>query len=149
MQIPDINALLYAHRPDFPQHERYRAWLADVLNGVAGYGVVDIVTLGFLRIATNPRIFTQPTPLAHALRFVEVLCGRPQAVQVFPGPRHWAIFEQMCRRIGATGADTTDAYLAALAVEHGHELVTEDGGFKRFPELRTVRPKPQRSRRRS
>lgn len=27
MQLPDVNVLIYAHREDAPEHERYAAWL--------------------------------------------------------------------------------------------------------------------------
>lgn len=141
MQMPDVNALVYAHRGELPQHERYRDWLSGLLNGLESYGVSDLVALGFQRVVTNPRIFRDPTPLAEALRFVDVFRNRPQAIPVAPGRRHWPIFRDLCQRINASGADVTDAYLAALAIEHGHDVVTEDKGFRRsFPGLRTTRP---------
>lgn len=141
MQMPDVSALVYAHRGEFPQHTRYRGWLADLLNGLESYGVSDLVTLGFQRLVTNPRIFREPTPLADALRFVDVFRHRPQAIPVVPGQRHWSIYQDLCHQLNATGGDVTDAYLAALAIEHGHDLVTEDKGLRRrFPGLRTVRP---------
>lgn len=140
MQVPDVNALVYAHRGDLPQHERYRRWLRAMLNGVSSYGVVDVVVLGFVRLVTNPRIFPEPTPLSDALAFADVLRHRPHAIPVGPGPRHWSIFDGLCRQIDAKGGDVTDAYLAALAIEHGHELVTEDSGFRRFSGLRTSKP---------
>lgn len=140
MQVPDINALVYAHRGDLAPHERYRAWLHETLNGVSSYGVVDVVVLGFVRLVTSPRIFREPTPLADALAFADVFRHRSHAIPVGPGPRHWSIFDGLCGKISAKGGDITDAYLAALAIEHGHELVTEDAGFRRFPGLRTSKP---------
>lgn len=144
MHVPDVNALVCAHRPDVAQHERYRTWLDGLLNGPSAYGLVDVVLLGFMRIVTNRRIFVDPTSKDDALRFLNTLRARPQAVPIVPGPRHWTIFEEQYRLVGANGADATDAYLAALMIEHGHELVTEDRGFKRFPALRTVKPRPRR-----
>lgn len=141
MQMPDVNALVYAHRGELPQHERYRDWLSGLLNGLESYGVSDLVALGFQRVVTSPKIFRDPTPLAEALRFVDVFRNRPQAIPVAPGRRHWPIFRDLCQQINASGADVTDAYLAALAIEHGHDVVTEDKGFRRrFPGLRTTRP---------
>jgi predicted nucleic acid-binding protein len=57
-------------------------------------------------------------------------------VIVAPGPRHWGIFAGLCRSGGAQGNLVSDAYLAALAIESGSELVTADRGFARFPGLR-------------
>lgn len=138
--MPDVNALVYAHRGELPQHDRYHAWLRDLFNGMSAYGVSDVVVLGFLRLVTSRRIFREPTPLADALTFAETLRRQPQAIPVIPGPRHWEIFDGLTRRVQAQGSDVSDAYLAALAIEHGHELVTEDKGFKRFPGLRTAKP---------
>lgn len=36
--------------------------------------------------------------------------------------------------------DVSDAFLAAIALEHGATWVTSDHGFGRFPGLRTARP---------
>jgi hypothetical protein len=55
-----------------------------------------------------------------------------------PGRRHWEIFAALCRDI--RGPLVTDAYVAALAIEHGCELVTTDGDFARFPALRWRHP---------
>ena len=42
----------------------------------------------------------------------------------------------MVTSLGIRGPDTTDAYFAALAVEHGCEWWTLDRDFDRFPTLR-------------
>jgi hypothetical protein len=55
---------------------------------------------------------------------------------VSPGSRHWRIFEDLVVQSSIRGGDTTDAYLAALALEHGCQWWTTDAGFKRFPGLR-------------
>ena len=140
MQMSDVTALVYAHRGELRQHSRYREWLYKLLNGPTGYGVSDLAVLGFIQVVTNRKIFTDPTPLSDALTFADTLRHRPHAIPVTPGPRHWEIFENLCQKINATAGDVTDAHLAALAVEHDHVLVTEDRGFRRFPELRTTAP---------
>jgi predicted nucleic acid-binding protein len=40
--------------------------------------------------------------------------------------------------VGTAGNLTSDAHLAALAIEHGAELVSFDRDFNRFERLRTV-----------
>jgi predicted nucleic acid-binding protein len=54
--------------------------------------------------------------------------------------RHWEIFARLCRNAGATGNLVPDAYLAALAIEHGCEFVTCDKDFARFEGLRWRSP---------
>jgi len=60
MILSDVNILVYAHREVAPDHERYKAWLGEALNGPEAYGVADIVLSGFLRIVTMPRVFDPP-----------------------------------------------------------------------------------------
>jgi predicted nucleic acid-binding protein len=69
-----------------------------------------------------------------------VLREQPNRVQLEPGPRHWEIFERLCRESGAKGNLVADAYLAALAIESGCEWVTTDRDYSRFKGLRWRHP---------
>ncbi len=102
------------------------------------FAPAEFVLAGFLRIVTNGRIFDPPTPMETAIAFCQGLVTRPRAVVVAPGRLHWDIFTGLCRDI--EGPLVTDAYLAALAIEHGCELITTDADFARFPELRWAHP---------
>ena len=138
MLLPDVNILIYAHREDGPEHERYAGWLRALTVSSAPFALSGVVLAGFLRIVTNRRIFDSPTPMDTAIRFCQQLVTRPRAVMIAPGRRHWDIFVGLCRKI--EGPLVTDAYLAALAIEHGCELVSTDSDFARFPELRWRHP---------
>ena len=138
MQLPDVNVLIHAHREDAPEHERYAAWLRALTASAEPFALSDVVLSGFLRIATNPRIFDPATPMAPALAFCQRLVDWPRASLIMPGRRHWELFTGLCRDI--RGPLVADAYLAALAIEHGCELVTTDGDFARFPGLRWRHP---------
>lgn len=140
MFLVDVNVLVYAHRPDRPEHPAIASWLRDVAEGDEAFGVADLVFSGFLRIVTNPRIFEVPTPLATALEFARELRGRPNHVEVRPGTRHWDLFVSLCEQAGAKGNLVADAYLAALAIESGSEWITTDRDFARFPGLRWRHP---------
>ncbi len=102
--------------------------------------MADLVLSGFLRVVTHPRIFNPPSPLEAALRFVSEVRGRPNCVEMKPGPRHWEIFVKLCRAANARGNLIPDAYLAALAIEWGSEWITTDRGYARFPGLRWRHP---------
>jgi uncharacterized protein len=130
MQLPDANVLIYAHREDAPEHERYAAWLMALAAADEPFAISEAVLASFLRIVTNPRIFDPPTPTESAIAFCQRLVDWPRAVMITPSRRHWDIFVDLCR--GIQGALVTDAYLAALAIEHGCELVTTDSDFARF-----------------
>jgi toxin-antitoxin system PIN domain toxin len=138
--LPDVNVLVYAHREDTPDHAAYRAWLESVINGEQAYGMCDLVLSGFVRVVTHPRIFDQPSGLDQALAFVADVRNQPNCVHVRPGPRHWSIFEHLCRTANVKGNLVPDAYLAALAIESGSEWITTDRDYSRFPELSWQHP---------
>lgn len=140
MLVPDVNVLVYAYREDAQDHDRYLAWLEGAAASEAPFGLVDAVLSGFLRVVTHPRVFDPPSPIHHALRFVEELRARPNATPISPGRRHWQIFTGLCRDAGVKGGLVADAYLAALAIESGSEWVTTDRDFARFPGLRWRHP---------
>jgi uncharacterized protein len=136
----DVNVLVYSHRIDTAGHERYRDWLAAILNGDAAYAMSDLVLSGFLRVVTHARIFSDPTPLEVALRFVSEVRDRANCMLVSPGGRHWDVFTHLCNTVGARGNLIPDAYFAALAIESGTEWITTDRDYARFPGLRWRHP---------
>jgi toxin-antitoxin system PIN domain toxin len=140
MRCVDVNILVYAHRPESPDHEAYRTWLDEARTGHEPLGLSDVVLSGFLRVATNHRIFREPTPVAVALDFTDALRASPAALTIQPGERHWSIFTDLCRRLRVAGNLVPDAFLAALVIEAGAEWVTADRGFGRFPGLRWAHP---------
>lgn len=110
MILPDVNVLVYAHRQDTPDHDRYRDWLESILNGDQAFGIAELVLSGFLRIATHPRIFRVPTPLDVAFSFAGQIRVHPRCVIVQPGSRHWAIFSQLCHVTTATGNNSCELF---------------------------------------
>lgn len=140
MLLPDVNVLVYAHRRDTDDHERYRAWLSELVNSPRAYGLSDLVVSGFLRIVTHPRVFHEPSPLDDALAFAAEIRDRPSRIPVTPGPRHWGIYVDLVDRIGARGNLVPDAWFAALAIESGCQWITTDRDYARFPELEWRHP---------
>ncbi len=140
MLLPDVNVLVYAHRADAVEHAAYARWLTDLVTGDAPFALAEEVLASFVRIVTNPRIFTLPTPLAAALAFGDELLACPGCRIINPGPRRWSIFGRLAAATSATGKLVPDAWLAALAIETGCELATADHDFARFPDLRWHHP---------
>ncbi len=140
MMLLDVNVLVYAHREDSPSHRAYYDWLGRLVNSDEAFGISDMVLSGFLRIVTHSRVFQIPSPMDIALSMVGEIRCRPNCVVVVPGPRHWSIFEGLCRESGAKGNLVPDAFMAALAIETGSEWVTTDRGFGRFRGLRWRHP---------
>jgi toxin-antitoxin system PIN domain toxin len=138
--LPDVNILVYAFQPDAQDNRRYREWLDSLVNGAAPYGMSDLVCSGFLRIATHPALYNPPNSVADALAFIEGVRGGPGCVIISPGPRHWALFRELCLSVRARGNLVPDAYFAALAIESGSEWITTDRDYARFPGLRWRHP---------
>lgn len=67
---------------------------------------------------------------------VETWLGAPAAVVAQPTARHAGLLRGLLREAGAAGNLTSDAQLAALAIEHGAEIVSYDRDFARFPGVR-------------
>jgi uncharacterized protein len=140
VQLPDVNILIYAHRLESPDHERYAAWLTQLAEGPEPFAISELGASGFVRIVTNSRIWAEPTTTEDALEFIERLRQRPSARLLTHGPGSWEIFAQLCVVAKARGKLVADAYHAALAIEHGCELITADSDFGRFPGLRQRHP---------
>ena len=140
MRCVDVNVLVYAHRPESPNHDRARDWLDDARRGPEPLAISGLVASGFLRIVTHRRVFIEPTPLATALTALDALYRSPAVVALEPGERHWRLFVDLCSATEATGNLVPDCYLAALAIEHGATWVTADRGFARYPGLRVEHP---------
>lgn len=137
----DLNLLIYASNEAAPLHASALKWWKDVLEGESAVGLAWIAVLGYLRISTNPNIFPRPLKPESALAVVDGWLSRSNVTLLRPGDRHWSILQRLVRLSGTAGNLTTDAHLAALAIEHSAVLCSTDANFTRFaPELRSKNP---------
>lgn len=136
MKLPDANVLLYAVDDTSPLHRPARIWLERQLSGSETVGFAWVVLLAFLRLGTSPRVFASPLHLDPSLDLVDAWLAQPCATVVHPGERHSALLRELLAPLGTAGNLTTDAHLAAIAIEHGAELVSFDRDFQRFDRLR-------------
>lgn len=140
MLLLDVNVCIYAIREDSTDHQAYRSWVTDALNGDEPVGISELVLSGVIRVITNHRIFREPSTTQQALDACGALRSGSVAVPLQPGKRHWEIFDLLCRQTNAKANAVPDAYHAALAIENGATLITADRGFARFPGLRWRHP---------
>ncbi len=140
MILLDVNLLLYAVNRDLPQHTHARSWLEQVFSGEQPVVLPWVVILAFLRLATNPRVFEHPLTVDEAAAYINEWLTLPVVAAVVPGPRHWAILRNLLTVSGSGGNLTTDAHIAALAIEHGYTVYSTDHDFKRFAGISHINP---------
>jgi len=135
VRLPDANVLLAGFRADHDHHRAARAFLERARSESEVIGLSDFALAGVVRLATNARVFVRPDTADAVLGYLDVLLEPPgQLLQA--GPTHWGRFTDLCRRLHLRGNLVPDAYLAAVCLEQGAELVTFDRGFGRYPGLR-------------
>ena len=139
LTLPDVNVLIPAFRRDFVNHLAASAWLTSVISGDR-YAMSPQVLASVIRITTNRRAFANADRIEDALGFAEALLNQPNCEVILPGPRHWDIYVDLCRRSKARGNVTQDGWFAALAIESGCEWITLDRDYAKFPGLRWRTP---------
>ena len=138
--VPDINVLIHAFRTDVEHHETYATWLRTTLRDER-LGIADVITTGFLRPVTHPRIFAEPTPTAAALDFIDAITARSRTSWLQQGAEPWQRLATIARADNGVRANLVpDAHIAALCLSNGAHLATRDRGFARFPGLRFFDP---------
>ncbi len=140
MPAIDISLLIYASRDDVQEHARYRPWFDALLASGETIHLPDVVAAGFVRIATNAKIYKVPYTAAEALAVIDDLRSRRNCRWLTPGDAHWTIFSGLCRMARASGPRISDTWLAAMAIERNIELFSADSDFAHFPGLRWRHP---------
>jgi toxin-antitoxin system PIN domain toxin len=140
MISPDVNLLVYAYNESAPQHERARTWWEDRMNRPEPVGIAWAAAFGFIRLVTHPSVLESPLRPMDALDLVDEWFAAENVMILEPGPRHLRIVRDLFAATGVAGSLTTDTHLAAIAIEHGVELQSNDRDFERFPGLRFHNP---------
>jgi uncharacterized protein len=140
VKLPDVNILLYAVDEGSVRHEPARAWVEERLSGTETFALAWVVLLAFIRLTTSSRVVRSPLRTSEALDLVDGWLAQPCATVVHPTSRHASVLRELLEPLGTAGSLTTDAHLAALAIEHGLILCSSDGDFGRFGALRWENP---------
>ena len=140
MIVPDVNVLIHAYKRGSVHHEAGRAWWEETLTLPRPVGLAWAVILGFIRISTHRAILENPMRPADAIRRVRGWLAAPRVDILTPGESHADVVFGLIELLGTGGNLTTDAHLAALAIEYQAELASTDMDFARFPGLRWFNP---------
>ncbi len=147
MILVDANLLLYAEDSLSVEHEAARIWWDAQLSDSAPVCLAWPVLTAFIRIGTNARLHQRPLTLPEAIARVQSWLDQPCVRLIEPTDGHWAILQRMLREAKATGNLTSDAHLAALAIEHSCVLYSTDSDFARFRSLKWKNPLEETKRR--
>ncbi len=135
MIVVDVNVLVAAHLSQHPHHAVAHPYLTRAVTHDTVL-VPDVVWSGFLRIATNVRIFERPASISDAVGFV-------RSIAAAPGYRHIGglvdgiePFLALSLASSASANLIPDAYIAAIAIAHDATVATFDRDFRRFDGLR-------------
>ena len=140
MILLDANLLIYAVNSDAPLNRKAKVWLESTLSGQEAVGFSWNVLLAFLRLTTRPGLFRRPLPVDTAFGLVDSWLAQSPATMVHAGPRHLQVLRELLLPMGTAGNLTSDAHLAALAIEHRAELCSSDTDFARFKGLKWRNP---------
>jgi toxin-antitoxin system PIN domain toxin len=135
MIVIDVNLLIYAVNEDAPCHQKAKAWLETVVSGMETVGLPWIVLLAFLRLTTKAGLFQRPLDVETAFEVVNAWLQQPSVTVLEPTAHHLRTLRDLVVPLGTGGNLTSDAHIAALAIEHGAELCSADNDFSRFPRL--------------
>jgi toxin-antitoxin system PIN domain toxin len=91
-------------------------------------------------LSTRPVVVEAPLEVDGAIGLVESWLEQPCVTVINPTERHTAILRELLAPLGTSANLTTDARLAALAIEHGASLCSCDTDFSRFQGLRWTDP---------
>ncbi len=132
MRLPDTNVLVYAVNSAAPQQAVAKRWLQMAFDSPQGVALTWMTLVGFVRLTTHPSILRRPLAIADALNTIDEWLAEPSARVVHPGSQHAALLGRFLLAAGTGGNLTSDAHLAALAIEHGAAVGTFDNDFRRF-----------------
>jgi uncharacterized protein len=140
VKLPDANLLIYALDDASPRHRPAGEWLDSALSGSEDVAFTWHVLLAVLRLTTRSAVFARPLQPEEAFDVIEGWLAQPCATVLHPTTRHAAVMRGLLTPLGTAGNLTSDAHLAALAIEHGAVLCSCDSDFSRFPGLAWTDP---------
>lgn len=140
MIVPDTNLLVYAYDAGSVHHQKAGVWWAACMNGSEAVGLPAPVVFGFMRLVTHPRVFQQPFSVSTAASRVRSWLARPHVRVIIPGETHPEAVIRLLEQAGTAGNLTTDAQIAALALQDSGVVHSNDTDFQRFPGLRWFNP---------
>jgi len=120
-------------------HDRAREWWFSALNGIEPVGLASVVTTGFVRLTTSVSALS-PVTIDAALSALDTWFSSPVVRWIAPTDNHLQAMRSILTPVHRGGRLVNDAHLAALAIEHGGTVYSQDTDFAAFTGVRWVNP---------
>jgi len=129
---PDVNMLVAAFRADHVHHGTARNRLSQARNdcaqGRASLILLPMAMTGFLRLVTNPSVFSDPDTIGDAISFLDAVLETP-GVELGSCGQEWLLMRNTLLTLNLRGNLVTDAWIASAVQAHSEHLVTFDRDF--------------------
>jgi toxin-antitoxin system PIN domain toxin len=132
MIIPDANVLIYSYDSSAPHQHAARRWWESTLSGDEAVGIPVIVLLAFVRLMTHPTLCENPMTVAQVRVRVDAWLAADQVRLLSPSSTTINHMLRLLEHAGTGGNLTTDALIAAHALESGGRVLSNDADFARF-----------------
>ena len=127
--------LVAAFRRNHAHHAAARKWLDSArrvcAQGSATLTLLPVVVAGFLRLATNVRVFVEPDSIEDAVAFIDALLDSP-GLEFQAAGAEWPLLRDKLLTGRLRGNAVTDAWIAAATEALSEHLVTFDRDFERL-----------------
>ncbi len=140
MIIPDVNILVYAYDSTSRWHERAREWWQQTLVGSESVGIPAVVMMAFIRLMTHTSLCGNPMAVSRARAIVSSWVAVDGVRVLAPTWETLSLMMELLEETGVGGSLSTDALIAAHALEQRASVWSNDADFKRFPGIKLHNP---------
>jgi toxin-antitoxin system PIN domain toxin len=140
MIIPDVNILVYAYDSTSPWHERGRKWWHQTLVGSESVGIPAVVIMAFIRLMTHTSLSGNPMAVSRARVIIDSWMAVDGVRVLAPTWETLSLMMDLLEEAGVGGSLSTDALIAAHALEQRASVWSNDVDFKRFPGVKVRNP---------
>lgn len=140
MIIPDVNILVYAYDSTSRWHERAREWLQQTFVGSESVGIPAVVIMAFIRLMTHTSLSGNPMAVSRARAIVSSWVAVDGVRVLAPTWETLSLMLELLEETGVGGSLSTDALIAAHALEQRARVWSNDADFKRFPGVKVHNP---------
>jgi uncharacterized protein len=132
----DVNLLLYASDRSSARHAAARRFLDWCATHPELLCVTWPTLMAYLRIATHPRIFSEPLAPDEAIGNITALLALPQVRAVGELDGFMDAYHYVAGEMTVRGNLVPDAHVAAILFQHGvRTIYSNDRDFRKFPSL--------------